>query len=122
MSKVGIGVGEEFPLGDPPPDPPEPERRYRHGGWHVALHIGLRIALIALVIAVIAWMFTGFGAYAGHGPYAYYPGWHRHFFFPFFPLFLVLLLIFAFRRRHYYGYCHFRRWRDELHHERGERF
>jgi hypothetical protein len=66
-------------------------------------------------------MFTGFGA-AWHGPYAYYPGWHGHFFFPFFPLLLVLLLIFAFRRRHYYGYCNFRHWHDEMHRERGERF
>ncbi len=118
MSKVGIGVGEEFPLGDPPPDTSEPERPHRHAGWHLALNIALRLALLALIIAGIVWMFTGFGVHPGYAPY----GYHRHFFFPFFPLLLVLLLIFAFRRRHYYGYCHFRRWHDELHRGHGERF
>jgi len=121
MPKLGIGVGEEFPVGDPPPNAPEPERRHRRSGWHFAFHILLKVAAIALVIGLIGWMFYGFGG-AWHGPYAYYPGWHGHFFFPFFPLLLVLLLIFTFRRRHYYGYgCEMRRWHDEMHRERGER-
>jgi hypothetical protein len=119
MPKLGIGVGEEFPVGDPPAVEPEPERPHRPSGWHIAFHILVRVAAIALVIGLFAWAFHGFGA-----PYAYQPGVHRHFFFPFFPVLLIVLLIFAFRRRHYYGYrygCDMRRWHDELHRERGER-
>jgi hypothetical protein len=121
MPKISVGVGEEFPAGDPP-QPLEPERPPRRRGWHFAFHIFLRLAFIALVIGLIGWVFFG-GPIFGHGPYPDHAGWHGHFF-PFFPLLLVLFLIFAFRRRRYgygcYGYD-MRRWHDELHRERGER-
>lgn len=131
MPKIGIGVGEEFPAQEPPPNSPEPEkdpkRRHRHGGWHFACHILLKIAFVVLAIGLIGWLFHAFaGPFAWHGPYAYgpygfHPGWHGHFFFPFFPFLLVMLLIFAFRRRHYGYGCGMRRWHDEMHRERGER-
>lgn len=120
MAKFGIGVGEDFPAGDPPPDPTQSDPPHRRRGWHIALHIALRLALIALVIGAAVWLFHGFG-----GPYA---GPHRYGFFPLFPLLLVVLLIFALRRRHYCGYGwrmrylhdEMRHWHDEMHRERGE--
>lgn len=120
MAKFGIGVGEEFPAGDPSPDRLPPDHRHRRGGWHITLHIALRLAVIALVIGAFVWLFHGFG-----GPYA---GPHRYGFFPFFPLLIIVLLIFALRRRHYcghgwrmrYRYDEMRYWHDQMHRERRE--
>ena len=95
MSKIGIGVGEEFPVEDAktPPTPPqeEPENddgERRHWRRHRWLHILTRVAFIALVIAAIVWMFTPNyflpGPYAQVPPYRFYPYPH-FFFFPFFP-------------------------------------
>ena len=129
MSKFGIGVGEEFPVDDAPPPktPPEGENwRPRHSGWHFFFHVVAKLALVALVIGGLFWLFHAPGYGYFHGPYAFTPYPHHFFFFPFFPiLFLVLLIGFAFRRHHHYGYgCRgdgFRRWHDELHHERGDK-
>ena len=126
MSKLGVGVGEEFPAGEPPANLPDPEPRRRRFWWPFALHVLVRLAFVALVIGLIAFAFHGFGAPYAYGPYA---GWHGHFFFPFFPLLLLVFLIFALRRHHYCGYGHrmwrwqddMRRWHDEMHRDRGER-
>src|SRR5256885_2138761 len=123
MSKIGIGVGEEFPVDDaktPPPPPPEEsegddgQRRYwRRHHW---LHILTRVALIAFVIAAIVWMFTPHyffpGPYAGVPPYRFYPYPH-FFFFPFFPILLVAFFAFAWRRRGCYRHHHHHDSRDE---------
>ena len=107
MAKYGIGVGEEFPV-DEPKNPPPPEddderskmrRRWRR---HHFLHVLTRIALIALIITGIAWLFRPHYFSPGpYAPYAFYPYPH-HFFFPFFPVLLIVLLLFAWRR----GGCH----------------
>ena len=116
MTKFGIGVGEEFPVEEPPPGRPDPEReaalaaRDRYRRQHHYLHVATRIAVIALLVAFIVWMFvphpyiTAPGAVGGYG-------FHRHFFFPFFPLLLILLFAFAWRRR---AGCHYRyrHWHD----------
>jgi len=118
MAKFGIGVGEEFPAGEPSPDAPPPGHRHRHSGWHIALHIAARLAVIALVIGAAVWLFHGFG-----GPY---PDGHRYGFFPFFPLLVIVLLIFALRRgrhcghRWRYRYDEMRYWHDQMHRERRE--
>src|SRR5579872_2075089 len=120
MAKFGIGVGEEFPAGEPSPDSHSPDRLHLHSRWHLALHMALRLAVIALVIGAAVWLFHGFG-----GPYA---GPHRFGFFPFIPLFLIALLIFALRRRHYCGhgwrmgirYDEMRYWHDQMHRDRRE--
>jgi hypothetical protein len=133
MAKYGIGVGEEFPVSDPPPPPSPPnppdDDHHRHRGWHIALHVITKIALFALVVGALVWLFQPHGVHGYFGPYAYYPA--HHFFFPFFPiLLLVLFLSFAFRRHRYWGHHHpygygcdggWRRWHDEMHRERGER-
>jgi hypothetical protein len=134
MAKIGVGVGEEFPVDDaqppksPPPGEPPPREPWHHrGGWHFALHVLARVALIALLIGGIAWLFSGHGFHGyAYGPYAFHPMYHRGFFFPFFPVLLIVLLVgFAFRRHHYYGPgCYgygMRRWHDEMHRDRGER-
>lgn len=114
MSKIGVGVGEEFPVDDakvPPTPPPggndgnEPERRYWRRRFF--LHLLTRIAFIALVIAAIVWMFSPHyfypGPYAHLPPFGYYPYSH-HFFFPLFPILLIAFFAFAWRRRGCYGY------------------
>jgi len=121
MAKFGIGVGEEFPAGEPSPDSPlPPDRPHRRGGWHIALHIALRLAVIALVIGAAVWLFQGFG-----GPY---PSQYGYGFFPLFSLFVIVLLIFALRRGHHCGHGwtmryrldEMRYWHDQMHRERGE--
>ncbi len=104
MAKYGIGVGEEFPVDEPPQRQPTPEseemlaerrRRMKH---HHILHVATRLAVIALIVSFIVWMFMphpiAIGAAAPAG-YAF----HRHFFFPFFPLLLIFVLAMAWRRR-----------------------
>lgn len=123
MAKFGIGVGEEFPAGEPTPDLLSPDHPHRHGGWRVALHIAFRLAVIALVIGAAVALFHGFG-----GPYPGPYGYHRYGFFPFFPLLVIVLLILALRRGHYcghgwrmrYRYDEMRHWHDRMHRERGE--
>ena len=124
MSKIGIGVGEEFPVEDaktPPAPPPGGPggggREHRHGRWHGSLHILTRVAFLALVIAAIVWMFTPH--YSFQGPYAqlpprgFYPYPHHFFFFPFFPILLIALFAFAWRRRGCHRYHHHHHWHDE---------
>src|SRR5437660_1103341 len=103
MSKFGVGVGEEFPVEDAKPPqsggPEQPERR-RHWRGHHLLHVLTRLALIALMISAIAWLFRPHYAFYPdpYFPYAAY-GYPHHFFFPFFPVLLVaILLAFAWRR------------------------
>jgi len=121
MSKIGIGIGEDFPVEDaktppiPPPDGPQSDdARRRHWRWRFFLHVLTRIAFIALIIAAIVWMFSPHyfspGPYAHLPPYGYYPYPH-HFFFPFFPILLIAFFVFAWRRRGCYG--HHRHWHDE---------
>ena len=110
MTKIGIGVGEEFPVDNatpsnppPPDDEEERKRRRRHWRWHLFLHLLTRVALIALIVSAIVWMFRPQGFYPG--PYAAdalhpYP---HHFFFPFFPVLLIVLLIVFALRRHHHG-------------------
>jgi nitrate reductase NapE component len=84
VSKIGIGIGEDFPVEDaktppiPPPDGPgSDDARRRHWRWHFFLHLVTRIAFIALIIAAIVWMFSlhyfSPGPYAHLPPYGYYP-------------------------------------------------
>jgi cytochrome b subunit of formate dehydrogenase len=122
MTKIGIGVGEEFPVDEAaPPVPPEndDERRERRRRWrrHRILHLVTRVALIALIVSGIAWLLRP-GFYTGPvGPYAFHPYTH-HFFFPFFPILLIVLLFALVRRRHGCYGMH-RHWHDHEH--RGDR-
>ena len=109
MAKYGVGVGEDFPVEEPKnPPPPEDddERRkhWRHRRRHYLLHVLTRVALIALIISAIAWLFRPqYFSPGPYAPYAFYPYPH-HFFFPFFPVLLItLLIVFAVRRGGCYG-------------------
>jgi len=123
MAKFGIGVGEEFPVNEPPArnasesDADYAERR-RYGRHHHYLHLATRLAVVALIVSFIVWMFIPHPPMpmpAGmHGPY----GFHHHFFFPF-PLLLIVLFVLAWRgfgRRHWHHHHHRhdepRSWRD----------
>ena len=101
MAKFGIGVGEEFPVEEPQRKPEESEEalaeRRRYWRRHQMLHLATRIAVIALILAAIVWMFVPHPYAAGpYAPYGY--GYHRHFFFPFFPLLLFFVIAMAWRR------------------------
>src|SRR5258706_3921137 len=104
MAKFGIGVGEEFPVDEaappnpPPPDDDEARRRRRHWRLHWVLHLLTRVALIALIVSGIVWLFRvpHFYPYAADAVHPY----PHHFFFPFFPVLLILALIVFARRRH----------------------
>jgi hypothetical protein len=122
MSKFGVGVGEDFPVDEPPSPRPESEeeraQRLRHRRHHHMLHIATRIAFLALIVAFIVWMFVPHpytAGPAGYGPYGY--GFHRHVFFPFFPLLLIFVLAMAWRRRCYGPYRH---WHEHRHYDRRE--
>src|SRR3981081_1067961 len=102
MAKFGIGVGEEFPV-DEPPNPPIPDddderRRRHHWRLHHWLHLLTRVAVIALIISAIVWLFRAphFYPYAADAVRPY----PHHFFFPFFPILLIVLLIAFERPRH----------------------
>src|SRR5882672_2834158 len=125
MAKFGIGVGEEFPV-DEPNNPPPPEndderrKMRRHWRRHHLLHLLTRIALLALIVSAIAWLFRPHYFYAGgpYAPYAFYPYPH-HFFFPVFPVLLIaFLLAFAWRRGACYGMHH--HWHDHPRDDRRE--
>jgi hypothetical protein len=78
------------------------KRRERHWRWHRWLHIATRVAFLALIVAAIVWMFGAphyMPTAAATGAIRPYP----HHFFPFFPIFLLLLVAFAWRRRGCYG-------------------
>jgi uncharacterized membrane protein len=121
MAKFGVGVGEEFPVDEPPQGEPNPRNSERSCGWHrhdhggrfgwlhVTLHVLFRLAIIALVIAA-AWALFRPHNFA-YAPYGFYP-YHHHFFFPFFPV-LLIALVFFFARRHWRHHHH---WHD---HHRG---
>ena len=109
MAKFGIGVGEEFPVDEPanppPPDNDEDRKRRRHWRLHHWLHLLTRVAVLALIVSAIVWMFRAphFYPYAADAVRPY----PHHFFFPFFPILLVLLLFAFVRRRHgCYGMRH----------------
>ena len=112
MSKIGIGVGEDFPVQDATPgDPDGNDAERHHCRRRYVLHVLTRIVLIGLIIAAIFWMFSPHyfhgGPYASLAPYRYHPYPH-HFFFPFFPLLLIALFAFAWRRRGCYRHHHHR--------------
>jgi uncharacterized membrane protein len=86
--------------------------------WHFFFHVLGRVAVIALVVFGIAWLFQPHGYHYFHGPYVFYPA-HHFFFFPFFPVLLIVLLL-LFARGRGRGCYDMRRWRDEWHRERGE--
>jgi hypothetical protein len=120
MTKIGIGVGEEFPVDDAttPPAPPtghsnDDDGRRRHWRRRFLLHILTRVAFIALVVAAIVWMFSPHYFYPG--PYAnlpgYYPRPHHFFFFPLFPILLIGFFALAWRRGGCHG--HHRHWHGE---------
>jgi hypothetical protein len=119
MAKLGIGVGEEFPVEEAgPPSPPTPEdegRRRRR--WRRFYFLGLltRLAVIALIVSALVWLFRPRAQFYPDPyllPYGFYPYPH-HFFFPFFPLLLVgLLIAILLRRRSCYGP---RYWHDRHH-------
>ena len=103
MAKFGIGVGEEFPV-DGPPKPPPPDNdeergRRRHWRLHHWLHLLTRVAVLALIVSAIVWLFRAphFYPYAADAVRPY----PHHFFFPFFPILLILLLFAVVRRRHH---------------------
>jgi hypothetical protein len=117
MSKIGIGVGEEFPVNDAKGPPTAPTGAPEGGNWgrrywrrrRFLLHVLTRIAFVALVISAMVWMFYP-APYAQLPPYGYYP-YHRHFwFFPFFPIFLIAFFAFAWRRQGCYAHHH--HWHD----------
>ena len=102
MAKFGIGVGEEFPVDEPPNPPPldgdEEHKRRRHWRLHHWLHLLTRVAVLALIVSAIVWLFRAphFYPYAADAVRPY----PHHFFFPFFPILLIVLLIAFARRRH----------------------
>jgi len=117
MAKFGIGVCEEFPVDEPPRRSPSEtdadyaERR-RYWRQHYWLHVATRIAVIALIVAFIVWMFIPH-------PVAPIPaganGFHRHFFFPF-PLLMILLFVLAWRALgHRRWHHHHHHWHDQPH-------
>ena len=123
MAKFGIGVGEEFPVDEArPPEPPPPnelERRRRHWRRFRFLHLLTRIAVLALIVSGIVWLFRP-RAYFYPDPYLLpYGPYPHHFFFPFFPLLLIgLLIAVAWHRRGCYG---MHRWHGpDDDHRRGE--
>src|ERR1700704_2397222 len=72
MAKFGIGVGEEFPV-DEPPNPPPPDNdeergRRRHWRLHHWLHLLTRVAVLALIVSAIVWLFRAphFYPYSAH--------------------------------------------------------
>ena len=114
MAKFGIGVGEEFPINEPPGrGPSESEADYaerrRHWRRHYWLHVATtRIAVIALIVAFIVWMFIPQPMpVLPDGARGYYG--YRHHFFPF-PLLMILLFALAWR-----ALAH-RRWHHHHHH------
>ena len=114
MAKFGVGVGEEFPVDEPAPQTRDSERTCgSHGHWHrfgwlhFTLHVLFRLAIIALVIAAAVSLFLPHS----YAPYGYYPYPHR-FFFPFFPI-LLIVLFFALARRRGGCYGMRRHWHGE---------
>jgi hypothetical protein len=120
MAKFGIGVGEEFPVDDPPPRSPnesDADRAERRRYWrqHHYLHLATRLAVIALIVAFIVWMFIPHATYTVP---AGAPRYYRHFFFPF-PLLLILLFVLAWRALgHRRGHHHHHHLHDERHFRR----
>ena len=118
MAKFGIGVGEEFPVDDaktpnPPPSDPDDQGRKMRRHWrrHRVLHFVTRVALFALIVSGIAWLFRPHYFYGPYAPYAFHPYAH-HVFFPFVPVLLIaVFLAFAWRRHGCYGMR--RHWHDE---------
>ena len=95
----------------------------RHWRWHRWLHIATRVAFLALIVTAIVWMFTGpHYAVTGAAAGSVRPFPH-HFFFPFFPILLLLLFAFAWRRgcggwrrgwhHHHYHHHHYGDPREE---------
>lgn len=115
MAKFGIGVGEEFPVDEPPArNPSESDADYaeRRHYWrrHYYLHLATRLAVIALIIAFIVWMFVPHPTYTvPAGAPAYY-GYHHHFF-PF-PLLMILLFALAWRALAHRRGHHHHHWHD----------
>jgi hypothetical protein len=113
MAKLGVGVGEEFPIGEPPrktPEETEQERAQRRRHWrqHHVLGLITRIAAIALIVSLIVWMFVPHGHVAvADGPRDFYHYGH-HYFFPF-PLLLILLFVLAWRGFVRHGHRHWHR-------------
>ena len=113
MAKFGIGVGEEFPVNEPPArGPSESEADYaerrRYWRQHYWLHVATRVAVIALIVAFIVWMFIPHPMpVIPEGARGYYG--YRHHFFPF-PLLMILLFALAWR-----ALAH-RRWHHHHHH------
>jgi hypothetical protein len=129
MTKIGVGVGEEFPVEEPPKaDASQTETAgprgphacgwngtsRRHGWVHVTLSVLLKLAIIGFVAAAAVSLFTAHRF--ADGAYGYYPYPH-HFFFPFFPILFLVLILFAFRRDPYWRHRH---WHDHWHRDRGE--
>ena len=119
MAKVGVGVGEEFPVEEAGPsgsasDPNGSKRHcgrgghgHGHGRWHFAGHVLFRLAILALLIGAVL---SFFGRHYDHASlHGFYPYPH-HFFFPFFPVLLIGLLLALLWRR---GRWHHRHWHDE---------
>ena len=115
MAKFGIGVGEEFPVDEPPPrNPAESDADYaerrRYWRQHYYLHLATRLAVIALIVAFIVWMFIPPPMVTvPDGAHAYY-GYHRHFF-PF-PLLFILLFVLAWRAIGHRRWHHHHHWHD----------
>jgi hypothetical protein len=92
MAKFGIGVGEEFPVDEPanppPPDDDEEHRRRRHWRLHHWLHLLTRVAVLALIVSAIVWMFRAphFYPYAADAVRPY----PHHFFFRSFRSLLIV--------------------------------
>jgi hypothetical protein len=114
MAKLGVGVGEEFPVDEAAPREPASEttgaerhcgrgwHRHRHGGWHFAGHVLFRLAILALLIG---WVLSFFDPHDRDHLHGFYPYPH-HFFFP--VLGIALFLAFAWRHRSW----HHRHWHD----------
>jgi hypothetical protein len=121
MTKLGVGVGEEFPVDDAKmreaPSQEDGAQTYcgrgwhghHHGRWHFGWHVLFRLAILGLLIGGVM---SFFGWHDLHDPiHAAYPYPH-HFFAPVFWIVLLVALVF------WRGAWHRHHWHD---HPRGDR-
>jgi len=121
MAKLGVGVGEEFPVDEAAPKEPTQETNesqsrcgggghwhgpghwHGHGRWHFAGHVLFRLAILGLLIGGAL---SFFGRHYDHDSFhAIYPYPH-HFFFPFFWIALLVALVFWRSRWHHRHWHH----------------
>jgi hypothetical protein len=116
MAKLGVGVGEEFPVDEAAPKDPSQTNEsephcgrgwgHHHGRWHFAGHVLFRLAIVGLLIAGVMSFFVRHDIHDGFHGFHPYP---HHFFFPFLAIALLAVLVFRRGRHHrhwHHGHAH----------------